>query len=164
MDAGAWASWAAVVVSILIAMRAYVSERRSKKSAEDAEDLRQRTVAASERSAEAVEEVASAIREWVSASSVSSEPALVRGPTWSLEYVSGSKYALVNRTQYPQKDVLISGDAVLRGPIREVEVPAFQEVQFMGMNAWGVDDEVTVNWIDNLNERQQWSKRLPPKG
>lgn len=163
MDWGALASWAAVIVSIVIAIRAYVSERRSKRSAEDAEELKRRTVSASERSAKAVEEVASAIRDWASASSAESEPLLVPGPTWSLEHVNGSKYALVNRTQYPQDDVKISGDAVLRGPIREVEVPAFQEVQFMGLNAWGVSDQVTVTWTDNLNEKQEWTKALPPK-
>lgn len=89
MDWGALASWAAVIVSIVIAIRAYVSERRSKRSAEDAEELKRRTVSASERSAKAVEEVASAIRDWASASSAESEPVLVPGPTWSLEHVNG---------------------------------------------------------------------------
>jgi hypothetical protein len=159
--AGVLASWAAVVVAVIVAIRAYVSERRAKKSAEDAEDLRRRTVKASERSAIAVEEVAAAIRDSSNNDELADDH--YRGPTWSLDYVSGSKYALVNKTQYAQTDVTISGDAVLRGPVRELEVPAFQEVQFMGLNSWNVSDQVTVTWIDNLNEKQEWTVALPPK-
>lgn len=60
-------------MTIIVAIRAYISERRAKQSAEDAEVIRQRTVAASERSASTVEQVASALRE-ANKTSGASEP------------------------------------------------------------------------------------------
>lgn len=77
--------------------------------------------------------------------------------------MSGAKYALVNNTPYAQTDVKITGDPLRGGAVRETEVAAFGEVQFKGLTAWGLDDKVTVTWIDNLNEKQEWSKALPPK-
>lgn len=160
MDAGVWASWAAVVVAVVVAVRAYVSERRAKKSAEDTEVLKQRTVAASERSARAIEQVAEAL---VKANATSGSDPLYQGPTWSLDFVRGSKYALVNNTPYLQANVVITG-APIRGDSESPgDVAPFGEHQFLAISAWGLDDKITVAWTDNVGIEQSWSKPLPPK-
>lgn len=69
-------------MAIIVAIRAYISERRAKQSTEDAEVLRQRTVAASERSASAIEQVAEALKEANTTSGASESVPLYRGPTW----------------------------------------------------------------------------------
>jgi hypothetical protein len=161
--AGVLASWAAVVVATIVAIRAYISERRAKQSAEDAEILRQRTVAASERSASAIEQVARALKEANTTSEVSEPVPLYRGPTWSLDYVTGSKYALVNNTPYAQTNVTITGQPIRGDTERPGDIAAFGEHQFLGISAFGRDDKITVNWIDNVGDEQTWSKALPPK-
>lgn len=161
--AGVLASWAAVVVAVLVAIRAYVSERRAKKSAEEAEELRKRTVAASERSANAIEQVAETLREANTTGAVSAAIPLYQGPTWSLDHVSGSKYALVNNTPYAQTDVVITGQPIRRDAERPGDVAPFGEYQFLGLSAWGLDDKISVTWTDNSGEPQTWSKALPPK-
>lgn len=161
--AGVLAAWAGVLVTGGLAIRAYVSERRAKQSADDTEVLRRRTVAASERSANAIEQVAEALANANKSSETSEYVPLYRGPTWSLDHVSGAKYALVNNTPYAQTDVKIAGDPIRGDAVRETQVAAFGEVQFKGLTAWGLDDKVTVTWMDNLNEKQEWSKALPPK-
>ncbi len=37
------------------------------------------------------------------------------------------------------------------------------EHQFLGINAWGMDDKITVTWTDNAGDVQTWIKALPPK-
>jgi type II secretory pathway pseudopilin PulG len=161
--AGVLASWAAVVVATIVAIRAYISERRAKQSAEDAEVLRQRTVAASERSASAIEQVARALKEANTTSGASEPVPLYRGPTWSLDYVTGSKYALVNNTPYAQTNVTITGEPIRGDSERPGDIPAFGEHQFLGISAFGRDDKITVNWTDNVGDEQTWSRALPPK-
>jgi hypothetical protein len=161
--AGVLASWAAVAVATIVAIRAYISERRAKQSAEDAEVLRQRTVAASERTAIAIEQVAHALREANTASGASEPVLLHPGPTWSLDYVTGSKYALVNNTPYAQTNVTITGDPIRGDSERPGDVAAFGEHQFLGISAFGRDDNITVDWTDNKGDSQTWSKGLPPK-
>jgi type II secretory pathway pseudopilin PulG len=157
------ASWAAVVVAIIVAVRAYISERRAKQSAEDAEVLRQRTAAASERSASAIEQVAEALWEANGTSGASESVPLYRGPTWSLDYVTGSKYALANNTPYAQTDVTITGEPIRGGSERPGDIAAFGEYQFLGISAFGMDDKITVTWTDDVGDEQTWSKALPPK-
>jgi hypothetical protein len=161
--AGVLASWAAVVVATIVAIRAYISERRAKRSAEDAEVLRQRTVAASERSASAIEQVARALKEANATSEVSEPVRLYRGPTWNLDYVTGSKYALVNNTPFAQTNVTITGQPIRGDTERPGDIAAFGEHQFLGISSFGRDDKITVNWIDDVGDQQTWSKALPPK-
>lgn len=161
--AGVLASWAAVLVAGAVAVRAYVSERRAKRSADDAEILRQRTVAASERSASAIEQVAEALRTGMPASGAAEAVSLYRGPTWSLDHIAGSKYALVNNTPFEQKNVVITGGPIRGDSERPGDIAAFGEHQFLGISAWGLDDKITVQWTDNTGDNQTWSKALPPK-
>lgn len=161
--AGILASWAAVVVAIIVAVRAYISERRAKQSAQDAEVLRQRTVAASERAASAIEQVADALKAANTTKGAAEALPLYRGPTWSLDHVTGSKYALVNNTPYAQTDVVITGEPVRGDSERLGDIAAFGEHQFLGISAWGMDDNVTVTWKDDTGNQHTWSKALPPK-
>lgn len=161
MHWGDVSSWVAVVVSVTVAIRAVVSERRAKASADRAGDQRQRTVAAAERSAKAVEEVAAAIR---GSGAGSTAPAAAhQGPTWGIEHRSGSVYALVNNTAFPQTEVTVTGPSIRRGGGPYDEIKAFSEVEFFGLSAWGLDQTVTVHWTDQGGARQEWSKPLPPK-
>ncbi|WP_074348689.1 hypothetical protein [Mycobacteroides abscessus] len=88
---------------------------------------------------------------------------LYHGPTWSLDHVSGSKYALVNNTPYTQTDVVITGQPIRREAARPGDVAPFGEYQFIGLSAWGLDDKISVTWTDHSGEPQTWSKALPPK-
>jgi len=158
---GNLAAWAAVVVSVIVLIRAIISERRAKASADRADEQRQRTVAAAERSAKAVEDVAAAIRD--SAVSDTAPSASHQGPTWSIEHRSGSVYALVNNTPFPQTEVTVTGASVRRGGGPYDQIKAFSEVEFFGLSAWGMDQTITVEWTDQNGDRQKWSKPLPPK-
>lgn len=156
-------SWVAVVVSVAVAIRAVISERRAKASADRAGDQRQRTVAAAERSAKAVEEVAAAIRGSGVGSSTAPAPPH-QGPTWGVEHRSGSVYALVNNTAFPQTAVTVTGPCVRRGGGPYDEIKAFSEIEFFGhLTAQMSDRAVTVEWTDQNGARQEWSKPLPPK-
>lgn len=148
---------------MIAAVRAYISERRAKKSAADTEILRQRTVAASERSAKAIEQVADALKKANETGGAAESQPLYRGPTWSLDYVTGSKYALVNNAPYAQTNVTITGAPIRGDSERPGDVTAFGEYQFLGISAWGLDDKITVTWTDNMGDEQSWSKALPPK-
>jgi hypothetical protein len=161
--AGVLASWAAVVVATAVAIRAYISERRAKRSVHAAEVLRKRTVAASERSASAIEQVAEALTEAVRASGAPESVALYQGPTWSLDYVTGSKYALVNNSPYEQAHVTLTGDPIRGHSVQPGNIPAFGEFQFLGISSFGSDDTIAVTWTDNAGHQQTWSKALPPK-
>lgn len=145
-----------------VAIRAFISERRAKASADRADEQRQRTVAAAERSAQAVEDVAAAIRD--SAVSSTAPAAAHQGPTWGIEHRSGSVYALVNNTAFPQTEVTVTGPSVRRGGGPYDEVKAFSEVEFFGLlTAQTLDKTITVEWTDQNGDRQEWSKPLPPK-
>jgi hypothetical protein len=162
MDWGNLASWAAVVVSVIVLIRAIISEKRAKASAVSASQQRQRTVAAAERSAKAVEDVAAAIRD--SAGGGTAPPSAIhQGPTWGIEHRSGSVYALVNNTPFPQTEVGVTGAPVRRGGGPYDEIKAFSEIEFFGLSAWGMDQTITVKWTDQNGDRQEWSKPLPPK-
>lgn len=165
MDWGNLASWAAVIVSVIVLIRAIVSERRAKASADKADEHRRRTVAAAERSAKAVEDVAAAIRDSAVTSSayMAAQTAEHQGPTWDIEHRSGSLYALVNNTPFGQTEVAVSGGPIRGDAVRYDEVRAFSEVQFFGLSAWGLDQTVTVEWTDQNGDRREWSKPLPPK-
>lgn len=161
MNWGSFASWAAVIVSVIVVIRAIVSERRAKASADRADEQRQRTVSAAERSAKAVEDVAAAIRD--SAVSGTAPSASHQGPIWGIEHRSGSVYALVNNTPFAQTEVAVTGASVRRGGGPYDEIKAFSEIEFFGLSAWGMDQTITVKWIDQNGDRQEWSKPLPPK-
>ncbi|MDX1884720.1 hypothetical protein [Mycolicibacterium sp. 120270] len=161
MDWGSLASWTAVIVSVVVLIRAIVSERRAKASADKADEQRRRTVAAAERSAKAVEDVATAIRD--SAVSSTAPSATQQGPTWAIEHRSGSVYALVNNTPFRQTKVAVTGPPVRRGGGPYDEIKAFSEIEFFGLSAWGLDQTITVEWTDQNGDRQAWSKPLPPK-
>ncbi|WP_319448960.1 MULTISPECIES: hypothetical protein [unclassified Mycobacterium] len=150
-------------MAIIVAIRAYVSERRAKQSAEDAEVLRQRTVAASERSGSAIEKVAEALKAGNTTSGTSEPLPLYRGPTWNLDYVTGAKYALVNNTPYAQTNVTVTGEPIRGDSERPSSIAAFGEHQFLAISAFGRDDKITVTWTDNIGDEQTWSKALPPK-
>lgn len=162
MHWGDVSSWVAVAVSMAVAIRAFISERRAKASADRAGEQRQRTVAAAERSAQAVEEVAAAIRD---SGVTSTAPAAAhQGPTWGIEHRSGAVYALVNNTAFPQTEVTVTGPSVRRGGGPYDEIKAFSEIEFFGLSTWQMADQtITVNWTDQNGDRQEWSKPLPPK-
>jgi hypothetical protein len=147
MDWGNLASWAAVVVSVIVLIRAIISERRAKASAD--------------RSAKAVEDVAEAIRD--SAVGSTGLPSSHQGPTWGIEHRSGSVYALVNNTPFTQTEVTVTGASVRRGAGPYDEINAFSEVEFFGLSAWGLDQTINVEWTDQNGDRQTWSRPLPPK-
>ncbi len=157
MHWGDVSSWVAVVVSVAVAGRAVISERRAKSSADRADEQRQRTVAAAERSAQAVEDVAAAIRD----SAVGNTA--YQGPTWDIEHRSGDLYALINQTPFTQTEVAMSGEQIEQDEGHYAEVKAFCEVPLLGLSIEQLDDMVTVEWTDQNGDRQQWSKPLPPK-
>ena len=92
-----------------------------------------------ERSARAIEQVAETL---VKANAMSGSEPLYQGPTWSLDSVRGSKYA-VNNTPYLQANVVITG-APIRGDSESPgDVAPFGERQFMAISAWGLGDDVS---------------------
>lgn len=155
MHWGDISSWVAVAVSVAVAIRAIVSERRAKASAEKADAQRRR-------SAEAVEAVAAAIRDI--AASGEAPVALHQGPTWDIEHRSGSLYALINKTPFDQTAITLTGAPVHRGGGPHDEIKAFSEIEFFGLSTWQMPDQtITVSWTDQNGDRQEWSKPLPPK-
>lgn len=146
---------------MIVLVRAVISERRAKASAESANEQRHRTVAAAERSAKAVEDVAAAIRDSTVAGTALSQS--YEGPTWEIEHQSGSVYALVNNTPFTQTAVSVKGPSVRRGGGPYNEIKAFSEIEFFGLSAWGRDQTINVEWTDESGNRQAWSKPLPPK-
>lgn len=155
MNWGDVSSWVAVAVSVAVLIRAIVSERRAKASADKADSQRRR-------SAEAVEAVAAAIRDVATSSEA---PALLnQGPTWDIEHRSGSLYALINKTPFDQTEVTLTGVPVHRGAGPHDEIKAFSEIEFFGLSTWQMSDQtIIVNWTDQNGDRQEWSKPLPPK-
>lgn len=99
----------------------------------------------------------------IEANATSGSETLYHGPTWSLDFVRGSKYALVSNTPYVQADVVITGAPIRGDSERPGDVAPFGEHQFMAISAWGLDDKITVAWRDNVGIEQSWSKALPPK-
>jgi len=161
MGWGDLASWAAVAVSLIVLGRAALLERRAKASADRADEQRRKTVAAAERAARAVEDVAAAIRD--SSLNVAGPSTVHQGPTWGIEHRSGSVYALVNNTPFTQTEVAVTGASVRRGGGPYDEIKGFCEIEFFGLSAWGLDKTITVEWTDQNGDRQHWSKPLPPK-
>lgn len=161
MGAGDWISLAGVIVAAAVAVVSAVWAVRAARRA-DAADVRaeQNRVAAeqqAERATRAAEQAAAAEVESARAAERSAAAleeqnrraeeaaAAAEGVPWRLAYQRGSRYELWNDSDTPKFHVQISGEGVLRNVSRE-RVDGRSPVEFMGLDAFGVGNEVVVTW------------------
>lgn len=181
MDAGDWISLAGVIVAAVVAVVSAVWAVRAARRADAADErAEQNRVAAqqqAERAAQAAEQAAAAEVESARAAERSAAAleeqnrraeeaaAAAEGVPWRIAYQTGSRYELWNDSDTPKYYVQISGEGVLRGVSRE-RVDGRSPVEFMGLDAMGVGNEVQVTWYrrqDRSGEPLTWTGIKPAR-
>lgn len=171
MDWGTVPAIASAAIAAVVAVRAYFSERRAKKSAGDAKDQAARAVAAAERSADAAATSADAATR--SADALERQTALAEAAAaeyktpWSVEYSHGSLWKLINNGTAPEFCVKITGPGVMEKRATVIDrIDDHSFAEFWGNTGMGGEKTVNVTWhrrSDHGDEQLHWSCPLPPR-
>jgi hypothetical protein len=154
-------------LAIIVAVRAWLSERRAKRSATAAKEQAERAAAAAEESAVAARDAANAQQRL--ASIAEAEAAKYPIP-WRIYPGGGMKYWLRNESDNIEYAVSISGPLVRPGgsPTGPQDVHGRSQFEFMANQVWQVQDEseklVTVTWHhleDHSDTLRPWKSTLP---
>ena len=181
VEAGDWISLAGVVIAAVVAVVSAVWAVRSARAAGRAEEQAAQDRAVAEQQAERATHAAerAAVAEAASARAAERAAAALEeqnrraeerdeqeeGVPWSIAFRRGSTYDLWNDTNTPKYAVRVFGEGVLREKAVQ-RVDGRSSVEFMGLDASGVSNEVQVTWHrreDQSDEPRAWTGSKPAK-
>ncbi|MCV7006755.1 hypothetical protein [Mycobacterium gordonae] len=178
MKAAEWISLAGVVVTVVATTWAIVSAKRAAAAQSAAAHYQARAEQNAERATKAAEDAAVAQRQAALEAGraaaaleeqnrrAEEQSELAEGVPWRITYRKGSLYDLWNDTGTTKFGVQISGEGVLRAKTVD-RFYGRSSVEFLGLDAMGVGDEVEVRWHrreDHSDEPPQlWVGNKPPR-